>query len=177
MRVWWVHGRHHGHVHVNACVCMYVCMHTCECLTVAEHVGFDHAPDDILREAHHVVVVCIRLVQLNRRKLRVVAAADALISEYAAYLIHALHAAHDQPLEVQLGGDAQREGTLQRVVVCHKGAGFGTAGVCLQYWRLDLGARGCGCLLQHAGVCCSMHTHVRYVQQEPQEVTQCMHVW
>eukprot|EP00955_Chlamydomonas_euryale_P024830 261435-Chlamydomonas_euryale.AAC.1 len=57
------------------------------------------------------------LVQLHSCELWVVARRDALVAEDAAELKHALKAADDHALEVQLGGDAQCEVAPQRVVV------------------------------------------------------------
>ena len=47
----------------------------------------------------------------------------ALVAEDAANLIHAVHAAHDQALQVQLGLDAQHHVHIQRVVVGIERAG------------------------------------------------------
>jgi hypothetical protein len=41
----------------------------------------------------------------------------ALVAEVLAELVDALEAADDQPLEVQLGGDAQAEVAVERVEV------------------------------------------------------------
>ena len=50
----------------------------------------------------------------------------ALVAEDAAHLVHAIHTAHDQALEVQLGLDAQHHVHVQAVVVGVEGAGRGT---------------------------------------------------
>ena len=46
----------------------------------------------------------------------------ALVAEDAAYLVHTVHAAHDQALEVQLGLDAQHHVHVQAIVVGVEGA-------------------------------------------------------
>ena len=58
--------------------------------------------DQLLGELHHVVDVGVRLVGLHHRELGVVARREALVAEHPADLEHPVHAADDQPLEVQL---------------------------------------------------------------------------
>ena len=62
----------------------------------------------------------------------------ALVAEDAPDLEHPLHAADDQPLEVQLERDAQVEVDVERVVVRDERAGVGAAGFDVQHRRLDL---------------------------------------
>ena len=64
--------------------------------------------------------------------------ADALVAKDAPQLVHPLEAAHHQPLEVQLGGNAQGEGQIQGVVVRFKRPGIGTTRHALQHRRFDL---------------------------------------
>lgn len=59
-------------------------------------------PDDILSDCHHVIVVCVRLVQLNRGELRIVAGADAFIPENASNLEDLFKATNNQTLQMQL---------------------------------------------------------------------------
>ena len=73
--------------------------------------------DEALGELHHVVVVGERLVRLEHRELGVVAGVDALVAEHATDLEHALEAADDEPLQVQLGRDAEVEIDVERVVM------------------------------------------------------------
>ena len=58
--------------------------------------------DQRLGELHHGVVVAVGPVGLQHGELRVVIAVDALVAEGAPDLIHALEAAHQHALEVQL---------------------------------------------------------------------------
>lgn len=46
------------------------------------------APDDVFSQTHHVFVVGIGLIELDRRELGVVTAADAFIPEDSTNLIH-----------------------------------------------------------------------------------------
>ena len=62
----------------------------------------------------------------------------ALIAEVLAELVHLLEPAHDAPLEVQLGGDAQKQIATLLVVVCDEGSRRGTAVDRLQRRCLDL---------------------------------------
>ena len=73
----------------------------------------DHAFDEI----HHVDVVREGLVGLEHRELGVVPHIDALVAKDAPDLEDALHPADDEPLQVQLQGDAQVHVDVERVVV------------------------------------------------------------
>ena len=70
-----------------------------------------------LGELAHVVVRRVRLVRLEHRELRVVPRRQALVAKHAADLVDARVAADDEPLEVQLDGDAQVHVGVQRVPV------------------------------------------------------------
>ncbi len=94
--------------------------------------------DELLGERHHVGDVGVRLVGLHHRELGVVPAGETLVAEHPADLEHAVHAADDQPLEVQLEGDPQVQRHVQDVVVGDERAGVGTARVDVQHRRLDL---------------------------------------
>ena len=87
----------------------------------------------------HRVVVAVGLVQLQRGELRVVLEVRALVAELLAHLEHLLHAADDQPLQVQLGGDPEVEIQVVRVDVGLERAGVGAAVDELQDRRLHLG--------------------------------------
>ena len=71
----------------------------------------------VLGEVHQVVVVPVRRVELHHRELGVVADRDAFVAKAPVDLEHALEAADDQPLQVQLGRDAQEHLLVERVVV------------------------------------------------------------
>ena len=79
-----------------------------------------------LDQIHHAVKVGERLIQLDGRELRVVLGIHTLVAEDTADLVHAVHAAHDQALKVQLGLNAQDHVHVQGVVVGVEGAGRGT---------------------------------------------------
>ena len=81
-----------------------------------------------LGNVHHVVEVGIGLIELDGGELRVVLGIHALVAEDAADLIHPLKAAHSEPLQVQLGGDAHIHVDVQGVVVGDEGPGGGAAG-------------------------------------------------
>ena len=70
-----------------------------------------------LGEVHHVAVVAERLVRLEHRELGVVRGVDALVAEHATDLEHAVEAADDQALQLQLQRDAQVQVDVERVVV------------------------------------------------------------
>ena len=92
--------------------------------------------DERLGELHHVVVVGERLVRLERRELGVVRGVDPFVAPDATDLEDSLEAADDQPLEVQLGCDAEVEVEVERVVVrherpCRRAAQLDAQGRCL----------------------------------------------
>ena len=95
--------------------------------------------DELLGQDAHGVVVAVRLVHLERRELRVVLEVDALVAELPADLEDLLHAADEQPLEVQLGRDPQVEVHVVGVDVGLERPGVGAAVDELQHRRLDLG--------------------------------------
>ena len=64
-------------------------------------------------------------------------ASDALVAEDPADLVDLLDAADQQPLQVQLQGDAQIQVDVQRVVVRDERPGRGPAGDGVQRRRLD----------------------------------------
>ena len=75
--------------------------------------GDEHALDEI----HHLVVVGEGLVGLEHGELGIVPDVDALVAKHPAEFEDALHAADDEPLEVQLERDAQVHVDVERVVV------------------------------------------------------------
>ena len=73
--------------------------------------------DQLLGEPHHVGVVGERLVELEHRELGIVPRRQAFVAEHAGDLEHAVEAADDEPLQVELRRDAQEEVHVERVVV------------------------------------------------------------
>ena len=84
-----------------------------------------------------VAVVRERLVELEHRELRIVRPVDAFVAEVVSDFVHALEAAHDQALEIQLVGDAQIERHVERVVVRDEWTRRRAAVQRLQHRRLD----------------------------------------
>src|SRR5690606_33559135 len=87
----------------------------------------------VLGEVHQVVVVRVGLVELQHGEFGVVAGGQPFVPEIAVDLVHPLEATHHQTLEIQLRGDAQVHGQIQRVVVGDEGPRRGTAGNHLQH--------------------------------------------
>jgi hypothetical protein len=75
----------------------------------------DHFCQQLLRELHHIRVVTVVHVQLTARELWVVGGVHALVPEVLADLKHALQAAHQELLQVQLWGDAHVQVHVQLV--------------------------------------------------------------
>ena len=104
--------------------------------------GADHlrgqGRDHVLHQLHDGVVVHVGPVQLHHGELGVVDQRDALVAEVLADLEDAIESSHQQPLEIQLGRDAQVEVGVERVVVGHERAGQGPTGQGLQNGGLHL---------------------------------------
>ena len=86
------------------------------------------AGENTLQNVHHAIQIGIGLIQLAGGKFRVMLGVHTLVAEDTAHLIHALHAAHDKPLQVQLGGDTQIHINVLCIVMRNKGPGIGAAG-------------------------------------------------
>ena len=93
---------------------------------------------DLLGEVHQVVVVPVRRVELHHRELGVVADRDSLVAKAPVDLEHALEAADDEALQVELGGDAQEHLLVERVVVGDERLRVGAARDRMEHRRLDL---------------------------------------
>ena len=116
-------------------------------LAIDFHVGRAvHLQGDTLQQllgkAHHPVVILVLYVELHAGELRVVVLVHTLVAEVLADFIYALKAAHDEPLEVELGSNTEVEVDVERVVVGDEGACAGSAGNGLQDRGLDLGIAG-----------------------------------
>ena len=96
------------------------------------------AHDELLGQRHHVGDVGVRLVRLHHRELGVVPAGQPLVAEHPPDLEHAVHAADDEALEVQLEGDPQIQRHVQHVVVGDERASVGAPRVDVQHRCLDL---------------------------------------
>ena len=94
--------------------------------------------DHLFHHVHHVIVVGVGFVAFQHGELGVVLGGDALVAEDAPQLVDLVEAADDQPLEVQLQGDAQVEVLVEGVVVGDEGAGQSAPGGRLQHRRLHL---------------------------------------
>ena len=79
----------------------------------------------VLGKGHQVAVVPIGSVELHHGEFGVVPYRNAFVAEVAVDFEHALEAAHDQALQVQLGRDAQKHLLIQRVVVRGEGPRIG----------------------------------------------------
>ena len=97
-----------------------------------------HRRHQLLGHRRHVQVVRVGLVGLEHRELRVVLVGDALVAEVLAELVDLLEAAHDQPLQVELGRDPQVQGAVEHVVMRREGTGQRAAVQGLQHRSLDL---------------------------------------
>jgi hypothetical protein len=65
------------------------------------------AADQVLGDIAHARHVAARLVELDDGELGVVLLVEPLVAEVAVDLVDPGHAAHQQPLEIELGRDPQ----------------------------------------------------------------------
>ena len=93
---------------------------------------------ELLGEAHHVVIVGKRLVQLQHCEFGVVSRRQPLVPEHASELEHLVVAADDQALQVQLGRDPQVQLGVERVVVRDERARGRASRNWMEHRRLDL---------------------------------------
>ena len=101
-----------------------------------------HGANEGLEAIGHVVVIGICLVELDHRELRVVLRRQPLVAKVLAELVHALEAADDAALEVELRRDAQVQRPIQGVVVRRERARERAAVERLQDRRLDFDEAG-----------------------------------
>ena len=94
--------------------------------------------EQLLGELHQVLVGRVRLVELEHRELGIVLRRQPFVAEVAVDLEDALEAADHEPLQVELGRDAQVEIEVERVVVGDERPRRGAAGDRLHHRRLDL---------------------------------------
>ena len=94
--------------------------------------------DELLDPGHRVVVVRVGLVPLDHRELGRVLVGHALVAEVLGELVDALEPADDEPLEVELGRDAEVEVLVELVRVGHERVGERAAVARLEDRRLDL---------------------------------------
>jgi len=110
--------------------------------SVLHGLGAGDLPGDggekLFGEAHQIVVRRVGLVELEHRELRVVLGGDALVPEILVYLEHPVHPPHQEPLEVQLRGDAEEEIHVQGVVMGDEWPGGGAAHNLVEHGRLHL---------------------------------------
>ena len=67
----------------------------------AQHLLRDVA-NHRLHQLHHGLVIAVGLVSLEHRELGVVLARQTFVAKVAPDLEHAVHAAHEQALEIEL---------------------------------------------------------------------------
>ena len=125
----------HGHAAPARCE-VHIVAQPLELIRAEDLLG--SAGEDALEDVHHTVEVRICLIELAGRELRVVLGVHALVAEDAADLIHALNAADDQALEMQLGRNAHIHINIERVVVCDERARRSAAGDGAEHGGLDL---------------------------------------
>ena len=94
--------------------------------------------DGGLGEFHDGLDVAEGVVGLEHGELGVVLLVETLVAEVAVDLVDAAHAAHQQPLEVEFGGDAHEEVDVEGVHVGHERPCRRAPRQGLEHRRLDL---------------------------------------
>ena len=98
--------------------------------------------EDGLGAVHHAVVVGVCLIEFDGGEFRVVLRVHAFVAEDAADLIHPLHAADDESLQRQLGGDSHIHVDIERVVMGDERTGRSAAGDGVEDRGLDFDVPG-----------------------------------
>ena len=82
-------------------------------------IGLEYVSGDLreqlIGQGHQRAIVAVRLVELQHRELGVVLGRDPLIAKIAVDLVHPLNPSDDQPLQIQLWGNAQVQREVQGV--------------------------------------------------------------
>ena len=122
---------------------MYTREWRCECRNAVAERGLPGnrsrgRHDERLDHLDHLLVVGVRLVELEHREFGVVRPVDALVPKIVADLIYALQAADHQPLEVQLVSNPEIQWHVQRAMMRHERPGRRAAVLRLQNRSLDL---------------------------------------
>ena len=73
--------------------------------------------DHTFGEIHHALVVCVGLVEFHHREFRIVAGAQAFVTEVTVNLEHLLETTDHQTLQIQLRRNAQVERHIESIVV------------------------------------------------------------
>ena len=93
--------------------------------------------EQLLRQAHQLLILRVRLIELQHRELGIVLRRNPFVPEVPVDLVDALHAADRQPLEIQLRRDAHVERHVERVVMRRERTRQRAAGDRLHHRRLD----------------------------------------
>ena len=113
-----LHGFDHGHSLPVAQVDVLALVVNLQSAADVHGHGLHH----VLHQVHHAVKIGVGLIQLDGSEFRVVGGVHAFVPEDAAHLVDSVHAAHDQPLQVQLRLDTQHHVDVQGVVMGVEGA-------------------------------------------------------
>mmetsp|Transcript_7743 Transcript_7743/g.9319 ORF Transcript_7743/g.9319 Transcript_7743/m.9319 type:complete len:333 (-) Transcript_7743:490-1488(-) len=98
----------------------------------------DHLREELLSEAHEVVVVSVGPIEFAGGELRVMGQIDTLVAELLADLEDAVHTTDDEHLQVELGSDTHEKLHVQVVVESLERLGGRTTGNHVHHGGLDL---------------------------------------
>ncbi len=59
-----------------------------------------HVTVQVLRQIHHSVIICIRLIQLHQCKFRIMPGIQSLVAEHTPDLVDSLQSSYDQTLQI-----------------------------------------------------------------------------
>ena len=63
--------------------------------------------EQFLVHRHQVLIIAVGFIKLQHREFGIMLSRDAFVAEVAINLIHTIKTAHNQPLQIKLGGDPQ----------------------------------------------------------------------
>lgn len=100
--------------------------------------GLHHLRKQLFRKGHQVIVVGVGPIELAGGELWVVRQVDAFVTELLANLEHAIHAAHNQHLQVELRSDTHEQLHVKVVVESLEGLSSGTSWNHVHHGSLNL---------------------------------------
>src|SRR5437588_9651762 len=90
----------------------------------------------MLCEVHRAAKIGVGLIKLEHGELGIPSPSQAFITKVAVDLVHAVQPTDSQPFKVELGGDAEIQINVERIVMGDKGTGHRATGNRLHHGRL-----------------------------------------
>mmetsp|Transcript_9194 Transcript_9194/g.13496 ORF Transcript_9194/g.13496 Transcript_9194/m.13496 type:complete len:262 (-) Transcript_9194:123-908(-) len=97
-----------------------------------------HGYHKLFRQIHHIIVVSVCLVKLNRGKFRIMTGRNPLVTKDTPNFIDTIEATNDQPLQMQFCRDAKRQIHVHGVMIGLKRLSLSTPRLRMQDGRFNL---------------------------------------